>query len=393
MPPVSVIDLVVVALVAAAAYGGYRRGALLQLLAYGGLAAGLAAGAVLAPYLARVATEPAAQAAIAAGTFLGMGAVGDGIGWLLGLGLRSAALRTALAPADRLAGAAISILAVLLATWFLALNLVNGPFPGLARDIRRSAVVRGLDALLPEPPSLLAEVRRFLNRFGFPEVFAGLPPDPAAPVEGPTRRDLRAAVRAADDATVRVEGAACGRIQEGSGFLAGPGLVVTNAHVVAGVREPRVEEPDGTSHAAAAVLFDPLLDVAVLRVGDLGALPLDLADAPAGRGASGAVLGYPGGGDLRAIPAAVRARLDALGRDIYGDARVRRDVYELQVEVVPGNSGGPFVLADGTVAGVVFAGSTTDPGIGYAIASTEVDPLLERAAAQRGPVPTGPCVR
>ncbi|HXF37563.1 MAG TPA: MarP family serine protease, partial [Actinomycetota bacterium] len=373
--------------------GGYRRGALLQLLAYGGLAAGLAAGAALAPYVARVAAEPTAQAAIAAGTFLGMGAVGDGIGWLMGLGLRSAALRSALAPADRVAGAVISILALLLVTWFLALNLVHGPFPGLAREIRRSAIVRGLDAVLPEPPSLLAEVRRFLDRFGFPEVFAGLPPEPAAPVEGPTRRDLRAAVRAADEATVRVVGAACGRIQEGSGFLAGPGLVVTNAHVVAGVRQPEVEEADETRHEAAAVLYDPRLDVAVLRVGDLGTLPLDLADDPAGRGASGAVLGYPQGGDLRAVPAAVRARLDALGRDIYGDARVRRDVYELQARVEPGNSGGPFVLADGTVGGVVFAGSTTDPGIGYAIASTEVEPLVDRAAARSAPVPTGPCVR
>jgi S1-C subfamily serine protease len=82
-----------------------------------------------------------------------------------------------------------------------------------------------------------------------------------------------------------------------------------------------------------------------------------------------------------------------VGRDIYGRGRVRREVYELQAEVRPGNSGGPFVEADGTVLGVVFAGSTTDPGIGYALASTEVEPLVERAEGRTAPVPTGPCLR
>ncbi|HXF73638.1 MAG TPA: MarP family serine protease [Actinomycetota bacterium] len=387
------VDLVLLALLAAAAYSGYRRGALLQILAYGGLGAGLVAGALLAPYLARVAERPEAQAGIALATFLALGLVGDGIGWLVGSGLRAAAHRSPLRAADRAAGSLISVGALLLATWFVALNLVHGPSPALAREIRRSAIVRGLAATLPEPPPLLAGVRRFLNRFGFPEVFAELPPEPAAPVRGPARREVRRAAAAADDATVRVVGEACGRIQEGSGFVAAPGYVVTNAHVVAGVGAPEVQELDGTAHGATPVLFDPELDVAVLRVGEPVAPPLELAPGPAERGDGAAVLGYPEGGGLSAVPAALRARLDAVGRDIYGRGRVRRDVYELQAVVRPGNSGGPFVEADGTVLGVVFAGSTTDPGIGYALASTEVEPLLERAEGRTAPVSTGPCLR
>ena len=387
------MDLVLLALSAGAAYTGYRRGALLQVLAYGGLGAGLVAGALLAPYLARVAERPEAQAGIALGTFLALGLVGDGIGWLVGSGLRAATHRSRLRAVDRAAGSLISVGALLLATWFLALNLVHGPSPALAREIRRSAIVRGLAATLPEPPSLLAQVRRFLNRFGFPEVFAGLPPAPAAPVEGPTQREVRRAVAAADDATVQVAGEACGRIQEGSGFLAAPGYVVTNAHVVAGVDAPEVREADGTVHAATPVLFDPELDVAVLRIAEPVGPPLELATEPAERGEGAAVLGYPEGGGLTAVPAALRARLEAVGRDIYGRGRVRREVYELQAEVRPGNSGGPFVDADGTVLGVVFAGSTTDPGIGYALASDEVEPALERAEGRTAPVPTGPCLR
>ncbi len=387
------MDLVLLALSAGAAYTGYRRGALLQVLAYGGLGAGLVAGALLAPYLARVAERPGAQAGIALGTFLALGLVGDGIGWLVGSGLRAATHRSPLRAVDRAAGALLSVGALLLATWFLALNLVHGPSPTLAREIRRSAIVRGLAATLPEPPPLLAQVRRFLNRFGFPEVFAGLPPAPAAPVEGPARREVRRAVAAADDATVQVVGEACGRIQEGSGFLAAPGYVVTNAHVVAGVDAPEVREADGAAHAATTVLFDPRLDLAVLRVAEPVGPPLPLATEPAERGEGAAVLGYPEGGGLAAVPAAVRARLEAVGRDIYGRGRVRRDVYELQAEVRPGNSGGPFVDADGTVLGVVFAGSTTDPGIGYALASEEVGPVVERAEGRTAAVPTGPCLR
>lgn len=387
------MDLVLLALSAGAAYTGYRRGALLQVLAYGGLGAGLVAGALLAPYLARVAERPEAQAGIALGTFLALGLVGDGIGWLVGSGLRAATHRSRLRAVDRAAGALFSVGALLLATWFLALNLVHGPSPTLAREIRRSAIVRGLAATLPEPPPLLAQVRRFLNRFGFPEVFAGLPPAPAAPVQGPARREVRRAVAAADDATVQVVGEACGRIQEGSGFLAAPGYIVTNAHVVAGVDAPEVREADGAAHAATTVLFDPRLDLAVLRVAEPVGPPLPLATEPAERGDGAAVLGYPEGGGLAAVPAAVRARLEAVGRDIYGRGRVRRDVYELQAEVRPGNSGGPFVDADGTALGVVFAGSTTDPGIGYALAAEEVGPVVERAQGRTAAVPTGPCLR
>jgi S1-C subfamily serine protease len=190
-----------------------------------------------------------------------------------------------------------------------------------------------------------------------------------------------------------VLGQACGRIQEGSGFLVEGNHIITNAHVVAGVQSPEVQQQDGGSFPATTVLFDPHLDLAVLRVNAAPAESLALLPDTLGRAARGGVVGYPGGGDLRGVEAAVRRDLSALGRDIYGEDTVRRDVYELQAVVVPGNSGGPFVTVEGVVAGVVFAASSANDGIGYALTSEEVLPSLGRAVAREAPVGTGPCIR
>ena len=389
----NLLDVVILALIGAAAVSGFRRGAMLQLLAYGGLAVGLVAGALLAPPIASLWENHAAQAGIAVTVVLSLAGIGNAAGWLAGSYLRHHARRSWFGNADAAGGSLVSVLAVVLATWFLALNLVNGPFPTLAREIRSSAVVRTIGSALPRPPSLLGEVRRFFNRFGFPEVFTGLPPAPAGAVQWPSDAEARRAFDAASDSTVRVVGEACGEIQSGSGFVVAPNMVVTNAHVVAGVQQPFVQEQSAGSQPATTVVFDPSTDLAMLRVQLSPGDPLPLADEHVERGSGGAVLGFPGGGDLLGTRAAVRRALDAVGRDIYSDRSVEREVYELQAEVRPGDSGGPFVLPDGTVAGVVFAASSTDPGIGYAIVSTEVIPDVQAAEALTTAVSTGPCIR
>jgi S1-C subfamily serine protease len=393
---VNVLDVLLLALLALAGVSGYRRGFALQALAFGGLLVGLVVGAVLGPPLAGLTGSPGSQAATAVVTLIVCAAAGDALGWFVGHRARERARATRFGSADAAGGTVVAVLASLLAIWFVSLNLVNGPFPGLAQEIRGSAVVRTLDRSLPEPPSLLAEVRRFFNRFGFPDVFSGIPPLPAEPVEPPTGEEAAAAFAAADDSTVRIEGAACDHVQEGSGFIAAEGYVVTNAHVIAGVDTPSVSVSGG-SDQAIAVLFDPDLDVAVLFVeafvDDPPGPVLRLAAAEAERGDAGAVLGYPAGGPLRARPAAVLRTIDAVGRNIYGTGEAVRSVLELQSPVRPGNSGGPFVLADGTVAGVVFAASSTENGVGYAIAAGEVRPRLDEAVGRTAEVDTGPCIR
>ena len=392
---VNLLDLGILLLLILAAFNGYRRGAALQLFSYAGLILGLLVGALVAPSLAGLAHTPLGQATVALGVLFAAAGLGDALGWFIGLRVWSIARRSGIGTFDSAAGSLVALGAVLLTTWFIALNLANGPFPGLSNEIRGSAIVRTLDRALPRPPSLLGEVRQFLNRFGFPEVFADLPPLPAGPVQGPSDKQVKAIANLADQSTLRIEGEACGAIQEGSGFVAGDHYVITNAHVVAGVKQGlQVQEQNGPSHTqVTVVLFDPKLDIAVLYVTDLSLPVLKLDPKLEGRGTDGAFLGYPGGGSLQFGAAAIRRELPAVGRDIYGQAVVTRDVYELQAKVRPGNSGGPFVLSDGEVAGVVFAASTTDDQVGYAIASTEVIPKLQQAEGKTAAVSTQGCAR
>ena len=384
------LDLLLIVLLALSGVSGYRRGFTLQAFGFGGLLIGLVVGALLAPFFANIVDGPNARAGIAVLVLLAVAALGNAAGWFIGVHARHRAA-SKFAKADSVAGSAVAVVASLLAIWFLALNLASGPFPAIATEIRGSAVVRTLDAALPQPPSLLAQVRRLFNRFGFPDVFSGIPPLPAEPVQPPSQAEARAAAEAAASSTLQVIGPACDVIQEGSGFVAADGYVVTNAHVVAGMDDPEVRSTAGWSDATT-VLFDPDLDLAILSVPGATGPPLPLATEPLDRGAPGAVLGYPQGGPLDVRRAAVRRTIDAVGRDIYGHGEVERLVLELQTLVRPGNSGGPFVLPDGRVAGVVFAASSGDDDVGYAIAADEVEDPLRNAVGRTTPVDTGPCI-
>jgi S1-C subfamily serine protease len=280
--------------------------------------------------------------------------------------------------------------ALVLAIWFLGINLAAGPFPSVARALQRSAVVRIVDAALPPPPVLAAQLGNVLDVIGFPDIFAGLPPLPADPVPQPAQGLAARAARDARASLVLVAGPACDEILQGTGFVVADDLVLTNAHVIAG-GSPRVEW-DGQTFDAVPVLFNDDLDAAVLRVDGLDAPALTLLPGEVARGSGGAVLGYPHG-RYTELRAAARRALDAVGRDIYSEDGVRRRIYELQVTVRPGNSGGPFALPGGRVAGLIFGASVTHEDLGYALASPRLIPLVERAEGQRDAVGTGRCVR
>jgi S1-C subfamily serine protease len=241
-------------------------------------------------------------------------------------------------------------------------------------------------------PSVFSRVQAFLSAEGFPPVFVGLSPPVAGPVELPDAAETAAIAGQASDSVVKVLGLACGDLQEGSGFVAAHGLVVTNAHVVAGESSTDVVI-GGSSYRATTVLFDPSFDLAVLRTAAPLGPPLPIASAQVGRGTKAAVLGYPEDGGLTVDAAGVTAVLDAEGRDIYNEGLVIRSVYQLEANVRPGNSGGPLVSAGGAVVGVVFSRSTVDADVGYALASPGVLQRVLEAEQSKTAVGNGACTQ
>jgi S1-C subfamily serine protease len=370
------VDVVLLVLVALSAVHGLRQGAAMQVFSFGGFWLGLVIGALLTPPLAHLVSSPTGKTVVAAVVVFGCAGLVGGVGRLVDAGL----------------GVAVAVIATLLAAWLVASVLSNSRFSALDAGIGHSRIVRALDTVLPAPPGLFSRVESFLSSEGFPVVFSGLPPAAAGPVSPPSNAAVAQAEQAAEASTVKIVGEGCGVIQEGSGFVVDGDYVVTNAHVVAGIRHPMVEALNGANLATQVVVFDPTLDVAVLRVPGVHEPSLTIDPGTVGRGAVGAALGYPGGGPFTAVPAAVADGFEATGLDIYGNAQTTRQVYEIQAVIRPGNSGGPLVEPDGTVVGVVFARSTTNGDIGYALATPAVLAEVHQAEASSGTVSTQGCV-
>lgn len=385
----NVLDIIIILIVIAAAVRGVSVGLLRQIGSFGGFLLGLMVGAVVAPWLADLLPATNNHGLVVFGLYIGIALIVAGAGEVLGERGAGLAQRWHLETADGVLGAVFGFGASMAAIWLLASALGPSAGPTLSAQISNSRILRTLDATLPPAPEVTAKLERAIGASAFPRVFVGIEPAPAPPVTGPNAAAINAAVAAASDATVKIEGYGCGGVLDGSGFVAADGLVVTNAHVVAGIARPVVIDKAGV-HRATVVGFNPDLDMAVLRTSGLAAKPLPIANADQPRGTVGAVLGYPGGGSLTAGGAAILGQQTAVGRSIYGAGLVRRDIYELQAVVRPGNSGGPLVAPDGTVIGLIFATSTTNPNVGYALTSTEILPGLA-AARTAGALSTGAC--
>lgn len=387
-------DLVAVLLFVLAILLGFRSGLLPQL---GGIG-GAIVGGLLAIWLLPVveprleALDPVVRAlAVLAGLVFAVG-VGEGVGAGVGRWAGDKLGGGLLGALDRVAGAGGGAIQGTLIIWLAGGLLAVGPLPALARQAQTSAAVRTLDAVLPPPTTFTTALGRLLDSSGIPDFFVGLEPLPRPPVDLPDDPLVQALARAASASTVKVVAATCGLQSSGTGFSTAPGYIVTNAHVVAGGRTVRVDH-DGTIMDATVVLFDASLDIAVLRVPRLAVVPLVFAARDPERGALGAAFGHPGGAGLTVLPAAVTGTYDARGTDIYGSAPTTRRIVELHAAIDRGDSGGPFVLADGTVGGVVFAEARTDPAVGYALSpvavATAVGPAIGRTLA----VDTGACTK
>ena len=378
----TVVDWIAAGVIALAALNGLRRGLIGGALSLAGIAAGAYFGAKLAPQFLSGAESPYTPLVALIGAVVA-GALLQTLASMAGSAIRTSLF--ALPPLrllDTLGGLALGAVAGAAIVWVagaVALHL-----PGqreLRQEVQRSRILRELNERVP-PSRLLDAIARvdpFLSITG-PEPRVD-PPDPAL---------LRSpAVKAAQASVLRITGSACGLGVSGSGWVAAPELVVTNAHVVAGMDDPRVDRRDGNYRDAVVVAFDPKDDIAVLRVPGLGARPLQAVEPRAGRAV--AILGYPENGAFTATPGRIGQTSTVLTEDAYGRGPVQRLITTLRGNVRRGNSGGPAVDFDGNVQTTIFASRVGVEGQGYGVPTRLV--REELAGASGRPVDTGPCVR
>ncbi len=368
---------------------GYRQGFIVGALSFGGFALGAILGTRLAPLvLPQGSASPYAPALGLLGALLGGAILASGLEGL-GFRLRRVLIIPGMGLLDGLLGAALGVALALGIVWIMA--AVAGQTPGqgqLQADIQRSVILRRLNEVLPPSGPILNALARLDP---IPSI-SGPSPDVAAPQPAIARAP---GVRSASRSVVRVDGTACGLAIEGSGWVAEPDVVVTNAHVVAGETDTTVEV-DGQSPSlpAEAIAFEPQHDIAVLHVPELDLPSLSFAPSAAS-GTAGAILGYPENGPFDVQPARIGQTQTVITQNAYGQGPVSRLLTPLRGLVRPGNSGGPMVDEDGLVLTTVFA-ATVDSRVrgGYGVANETVMSVLHEADAREREgvqVGTGQC--
>jgi S1-C subfamily serine protease len=384
---VTTIDWLIVAFCVLLALYGFLQGFIVGALSLFGFALGAFIGTRVGPLLLPQGSHSQYAPLFGLlGALLAGGVMATG---LEGLGLRARRrLRLpGLQTVDGMLGALLTACVGLGIAWIVGAVVVQSTnSTALRQNIQQSLILQHLNELLPPSGPILNALSRFDP---LPSVRG-----PAASVPPPSPGVVGASgVRAASGSVVRVVGTACGLGIEGSGWVAAPGFVVTNAHVVAGESDTHVEiHGVAPGLPASAVDFDPHDDIAVLHVPGLGLRPLPIASS-APRGQSAAILGYPQDGPFDARPARIGQTLKVETDNAYGQGPVLRLVTQLRGLVRPGNSGGPVISPSGQVLATVFAAIADGNGGhgGFAIPNSLVRAQLRQAQSRSFAVGTGAC--
>ncbi|HEX6782905.1 MAG TPA: MarP family serine protease [Solirubrobacterales bacterium] len=375
------MDWAILAFTFALALWGYRQGLIVGALTLLGFSAGAFLGSRVGPLLLTQGSHsPYAPLCAALGALL-IGALMAVTVESFALGLREKIVRRPfLSAADGAGGAALIASVALGLAWVFGAVLLHAPSTARLRaDIQQSLILRSLNDVLPPTGPLL----NALDRVDPAPTVLG-PAAPVAPPDDEIASDPD--VLRAGDSVVRVLSTACGLGIEGSGWAVEPGVVVTNAHVIAGSDDTTVTTQDGAELDATPIYYAPRQDLALLRVGvALPALPISDERR---EGEDGAVLGYPENGPYALAPARIGETRATISEDSYGNGPVERTIVAMSGAVRSGNSGGPLVDPRGRVVGTVFAATTSGPRGGFAIPAEEVRQALERTAEG---VDTGPC--
>ncbi len=376
----SAIDLLVIGAVGLSAFRGAQRGLVATVLGLAGFAVGAVIGSRLAPLLLHGGRHsPWLGVAGLAGALIGGSIVQLGAG-AAAHALREHVLRGPLGVADTAGGVAAGAILGLALAWLVAVVALEQPGLHLRRNVQRSAI---LPALLRTVPA--STVLDALARFDPLPVVPSIAdraldkPDPAVPrAAGP---------RAARASVVRVQGTACGLGIQGSGWVVRPGIVVTNAHVIAGEHDIAVMPSAAGTYSAVPIAVDPGNDVAILRVHGLPAPQLAVSPKDPSGGAV-AMIGYPQNGPLTSVPGRAGQPVTALSPGAYGGSVRPRTVVPLRGRLEHGDSGGPVVDRRGRVVAMMFAADRGGGG-GFGV---PLDAIRDALGSARGRVPPGPCI-
>jgi S1-C subfamily serine protease len=398
--PGDLLDLILLAVIAAFAVAGYRQGFIIGVLSLVGFLAGVAGGAYIAPGISRaLAKSTTWQAFLAILVVFALAVVGMMIASGIGVTLRSRLIGRPATVVDSLGGATVNVLAVVIVAWLIGSFVINSAaFPEVSRQVNNSAVLRTVDRIMPQSVKYLPffpQLRSLLANGLYSQVFGTLGGESSIDLPAPNASVVSSvALTRAEPSIVKVTGTAtsCSQTIEGSGFFISAHHVLTNAHVVAGVNLDLSVTPNGgLPYPARVVLYDPKTDLAVLYVPGLTATPLPFATQQAPYDTPAIVAGYPLNGSLSPVAATIGRSFSATGPDIYQTGSVNRQMYSVRALIQPGNSGGPLLSSVGSVYGVVFAASTYYTDTGYALTAPEVAKDVRDGRYLRRPVQTQGC--
>jgi S1-C subfamily serine protease len=388
------VDVVIILLMLLFAVSGYRQGFVVGALSFAGFFGGAVIGLQVGPQLSEQFADDSLRVVVALVAIFGLAVLGQALAGWLGTRVRHAITSRGGQVADDIGGAVVSLVAVLLVAWLVAVPLADSSLPWLSSAVKHSALVRGINRVMPEEAKALSDsLRDTVDTTGFPDVFDELTPTRVRDVPAPDPRLAGSrVVAAAEQSVVKVLGTApsCSRRIEGSGFVYASRHVMTNAHVVAGTRSVSVQA-QGDRYSARVVVYDPERDLAVLYVPGLDAPVMPFASEEAKTGADAIVLGYPQDGPYDARPARVREVRTITGPDIYDSANVTREIYTIYALVRSGNSGGPLISPSGVVLGVIFAAAADDRNTGFAVTAKEAAPVALAGRNRTEATGTGRC--
>jgi serine protease Do len=167
-----------------------------------------------------------------------------------------------------------------------------------------------------------------------------------------------------------------GRHGAGAGILADEGLVLTNAHVVRNNRKLRIVLDDDREYEGQLIAQNPEIDLALLRIPKNGYPTAAFSPNLPRPGEIVFAFGHPWG--MRNILTA------GVLSSITSAKTPKRQVTLLRsdLQLAPGNSGGPLLNAAGEVVGLnamIFGGDQS-----LAIAVTEIRTFMEQSGVVKG---------